>query len=318
MPPATGNVVNDETAEPNRPDDRDAVKLENDRYLVEVSRANGRITRIFDKIGKLDLIGEPRLADNFKFTLPLPGKEPWETIEANYILGKDQPLGSCEVQGRRLTLHWAEAAASPHRREVRRSGDYGDRVGRRIRAVHPADRQSNAVSNRRGLLPHPRRREGAGQQVRRSETDPTVAAGGDRHRNDNPIRALHEFRRLWRPGAGTVLSLSQGPSRAVDGPVRPQAAPRRVLGLARSCQSFARVRLEMLPGISQTPRGDGNWPRRAELNGLPAGVLFLWSISPIILPARSTSRAVGLQFHNGGWQEAEKIYAKRKGTSGAR
>ena len=46
------------------------------------------------------------MAGNFKFTLPLPGKEPWETIEANYVLGKDQPLSSFDLDGRTLTLLW--------------------------------------------------------------------------------------------------------------------------------------------------------------------------------------------------------------------
>jgi hypothetical protein len=85
-------------------DDRRSINLENDRYRIEVSRANGTITRILEKPFKLDLIREPRLGGNFKFTLPLPGKEPWETIEANYILGKDQPLSSFDVRGRKLTL----------------------------------------------------------------------------------------------------------------------------------------------------------------------------------------------------------------------
>src|SRR4051794_24463511 len=34
------------------------------------------------------------------------------------------------------------------------------------------------------------------------------------------------------------------------------------------------LHLELLPGIAGTPRWDGNWPRRQELNGLPAGVLL--------------------------------------------
>ena len=33
------------------------------------------------------------------------------------------------------------------------------------------------------------------------------------------------------------------------------------------------LHLELLPGNAQTPRWDGNWPRREELDGLPAGVL---------------------------------------------
>ena len=66
-------------------DPQKSLKLEDDRYLVEVSRSNGAITRILDKKGDIELIREPRLADNFRFTLPIPGKEPWQTIEANYI-----------------------------------------------------------------------------------------------------------------------------------------------------------------------------------------------------------------------------------------
>ena len=93
-------------------DERNSMKLENNRYRVEVRRTNGAITRILDKTAGLDLIREPRLADNFKFTLPLPGKEPWETIEANYILGKDQPLGSFRLSGGKLTLQWEKPLRS--------------------------------------------------------------------------------------------------------------------------------------------------------------------------------------------------------------
>jgi len=60
----------------------------------------------------LELIREPRLAGNYKFTLPLPGKEPWETIEANYVLGKDQPLSSFNLDGRTLTLLWQKPLKS--------------------------------------------------------------------------------------------------------------------------------------------------------------------------------------------------------------
>ncbi len=60
-----------------------SVCLENDRHRVEVTREHGVITRILDKRGQLELIREPRLASNFQFALPIPGREPWETIEAN-------------------------------------------------------------------------------------------------------------------------------------------------------------------------------------------------------------------------------------------
>ena len=46
------------------------------------------------------------MADNFRFTLPIPGKEPWQTIEANYIWGTQQKLSSFDASAKKLTLHW--------------------------------------------------------------------------------------------------------------------------------------------------------------------------------------------------------------------
>ena len=54
------------------------------------------------------MIREPRLADNFRFTLPIPGKNPWETIEANYIWGNQQKLSSFEANEKKLTLQWGK------------------------------------------------------------------------------------------------------------------------------------------------------------------------------------------------------------------
>ena len=82
------------------------ITLEDQRYLVAVSRSSGAITRILDKTSGMELIREPRLANNFRFTLPIPGKEPWQTIEANYIWGKRQKLSSFEAGAQKLTLHW--------------------------------------------------------------------------------------------------------------------------------------------------------------------------------------------------------------------
>ena len=93
-------------------DPKKSLTLEDDRYLVEVSRANGAISRIRDKKGDIELIREPRLADNFRFTLPIPGKEPWQSIEANYIYGNRQKLSSFDASAKKLTLHWNKPLVS--------------------------------------------------------------------------------------------------------------------------------------------------------------------------------------------------------------
>ena len=55
-------------------------------------RPPGTIVRIRDKRGQLELLQEPRLADNFRFSLPIRGSAAWQSTEANYVLGKDQLL----------------------------------------------------------------------------------------------------------------------------------------------------------------------------------------------------------------------------------
>ena len=80
--------------------------LENPAYRVEVSRPHGTIVRILDRRGGLELIQEPRLADNFRFTLPLRGPTAWQSTEANYILGKDQNLSSLREENGLLELRW--------------------------------------------------------------------------------------------------------------------------------------------------------------------------------------------------------------------
>lgn len=82
------------------------VVLEDDSYRVEVDRANGSLTRLRDKRGRLELIAEPRLAGSFVFSLPIPGKEPWQTLEANWVRGREQRLSSWSLTGKQLTLRW--------------------------------------------------------------------------------------------------------------------------------------------------------------------------------------------------------------------
>jgi hypothetical protein len=69
----------------------------------------------------------------------------------------------------------------------------------------------------------------------------------------------------------------------------------------------------MLPGIAETPRWDGNWPRSEELNGLPAGVLISF-VEFANHPSGKTFEAapVVLQFHDGNWQEGQQIYRQWK------
>ncbi len=88
-------------------DRKNLIVLEDSEYRVDFDRKTGSLLRLYCKKPKLDLILEPRLAGSFRFALPIPGKEPWQTIEANWIFGKDQTLTNYKIiAGKKLELFW--------------------------------------------------------------------------------------------------------------------------------------------------------------------------------------------------------------------
>ena len=79
---------------------KDNVRLENALYLVEVDPESGVIRRIFDKVGEVELITEPRIANSFQLLTLTAG------MQRDAISGKDQLLSSIETQGDSLRLSW--------------------------------------------------------------------------------------------------------------------------------------------------------------------------------------------------------------------
>ena len=73
------------------------------------------------------------------------------------------------------------------------------------------------------------------------------------------------------------------------------------------------LRLELIPGNSQTMREDGNWPRPSELKGQPAGISACF-VEFANAHASKTYEAppVLVSFHDGGWREAAKIHERWK------
>ena len=55
--------------------------LQNDHYRLQIDAGTGAITSFLIKATNVDMIGEPRLAANFRISLPLPD------YQANYIDG---------------------------------------------------------------------------------------------------------------------------------------------------------------------------------------------------------------------------------------
>ncbi len=251
-----------------------SVRLEDANLAIDVSRANGSITRVRDKKSGLDLILEPRLAGSFRFALPIPGKEPWQTIEANWIFGKDQKLTSHTLEGNTLTLHWDAPlrnylgepfdASATMTIELRDGGallsfavdtppNYG--VGE---TYFPVLGGLQGLGATRGQL--------RGTEFVRPAGPAPATTSAD----------------IFRSFANMAPFGDQGPEQfyaypgTIPAPWVGFAAPkvgRGVLIAARDPRNrelFARM--ELIPASAGTPRDDGNWPRPSELKGMPIGV----------------------------------------------
>lgn len=76
--------------------------LRNDRIIIEIEPEHGRIVRFVHEPLAINLIQEPRLAENFRLLLPLP------YYRAHYVIGKEQALTELSVDGSVCRLVWNE------------------------------------------------------------------------------------------------------------------------------------------------------------------------------------------------------------------
>jgi hypothetical protein len=288
-------------------DPKKSLKLEDDRYLVEVSRAHGSIIRIRDKQGGLELISEPRLGDSFRFTLPIPGKEPWQGLEANYLWGKDQKLRSCDVSPKKLTLHWGRPLLNYL------GGKFDTAAAMDIElttnGILFSLRIDNATRYPIGevFFPVLGGLHGIGQSG--TELKETLLVYPTNH---TAVSSTDIFR-VFNNNPASWLG-DQGPEqffaypKEVSDPWMELFAPQR----KRSAHFSARdpshrslvLRLELVPSNSQTIREDGNWPRADELQGQPVGVSACF-VDFANSPGHQTYEAapVLVACHDGGWDK---------------
>jgi hypothetical protein len=286
---------------------RVSLKLEDDQYLIEVNRSNGAITRILDKKGGIELIREPRLADNFRFTLPIPGQEPWQGIEANYVWGNRQKLTSFKADGKKLTLRWGK----PLTNYLGEKYDVSVTMGIELtqEGILFSLTIDNATRYQIGevFFPLIGGVQGLGNnslQLKSTELVRPVSA--------NAVATADVFRLF------TNMSWlgDQSPEQFYAYPkdvARPWMeffAPRWNrsvrIGMSGKAERSPTLRLELIPSNSQTVREDGNWPRPNELKGEPVGVSLCFADFANAPPMKSYQAPAALiSFHNGDWQLAK-------------
>ena len=113
------------------------VILENDVFKLTVDPDSGAVTSLFVKVMDCELMGEPRLASNFRICLPL------DEYQANYIDGMNQKPVSVDGTDRSVTARFSGMASEQG--EFRVDLDYtiellGDQVTFRARLTNHDER----------------------------------------------------------------------------------------------------------------------------------------------------------------------------------
>ncbi len=282
--------------------------LENDFNLVQVALPNGLITRIRDKRAGLELITEPRLADNFKVSLPLPGKYAWQATEGNYILGREQRLTSHTKEEDSLLLQWAgrmkASTGQRHALAVRmRISLVGD-------GIHFDLEIENGSKVEIGEVYYPiiGGLQGLGEPLPvRKETELVVPGLAEARR----AKIFETFaNRSWLGVFGPEQYYSYPDTISMPWAELCNATLNRNIyfGAHDSVLRYKVLHLEMCPGIAPS-RAGGNWPSAQELSGAAVGVKMCFVHMPY-QPAgqRFTASPVVLRFHNGDWRDGARYY----------
>jgi hypothetical protein len=294
-------LAQDLRAEESYPDGDGRIEIENPYYLVAVDTENGTILGLRDKRGRIDLITEPRLADNFRLLIPLPD------LEANYILGREQQLTSHEKGPDSLDLTWQGPLKNLQ-------GNFDVSVSMKIRLTGPSIEFSISVTNRT----HHQIAEvwypilggftGIGD---RQDSHEMIPYAGKSAETD----LFHRFEGR-SPGEGLGITYVE------NFWAYPNPMPMPWISLYNNKLNRAMyfacydticrykvVRVEMHPGIGSRRYGD-NWPRPEELGReIPLGLKLHWAHFPYAKFGETfTGPPVVVQFHEGDWHDSARIY----------
>jgi len=277
-----------------------AIRLENDFCGIDFDPVNGAVTSLFDKAGGIELIAEPRLADNFRLLLPLPD------LHGNYVEGKEQRLTHVEEDEAHLTLRWDGPLTNAR-------GDYDVSVTMTIVLSAPAVTFRLEVENRTDL-------ELA--EAWYPILGGLLGLGDERVRRDTCLMVANDLgdeRNVFRRFGATNELGTPLPEWLFTYPT-PLSMPwcdlfNRRLGRGLYFAShdtlarFKGVRLALYPG-SGRGRVNDDWPRPGEVDAAtPVGVIANWFHFPYTPPGgRFDGSTIVVQFHDGDWRQAAAVY----------
>ena len=278
---------------------------------------------------------EPRLAGSYRFALPIPGKEPWQTIEANWIFGKDQKLTAYTLHGNHLTLRWDGPLKNYLREpfdvsatltiELREGGIwFGLKIDDPSRyavgeTYFPVLGGLQGLGTTRGQLQRTEmvRPSGApaSEQKRRGagKTKASPAPAGPGFTTATIFKLFNNMSPFGDQGPEQFYAYPESQPAPWVGFSAPGASRSALIGARDPADRALYLRLELVPASSGTPRDDGNWPRPSELRGAPVGVELSFVDAKGGSVGKSYDAApVFLRFLDGGSAEMSKDYAARR------
>ena len=278
--------------------------IENAFYRVEVEPRHGCITRIRDKVGGIELLTEPRLAENFHLLVPVPG------LRSNYISGSEQKLSSAETNEDSMVLRWKGPLSS---RRGRLSLDVTLRIEFIGEVIHFGCRVHNRTKHTLAEVWYPilggMRGFGRGREARNAEVMVPQAYAPWRqkifrdfgHTRGEALGTLSGEHSFGYPGIMVMPWFSFLDSK-----------DERALYMA-SLEETPRVRyirFAQSPGLAHD-RPAGNAPRESETRGFSSGLTMNWAHFPFTPPGETfEGSTIVLQAHDGGWRKSAAIYRK--------
>jgi hypothetical protein len=267
--------------------------------VLRLSENSGDLIGVRWKNPDLELIGEPRLGENFRIVLPQEG------YEGNYFNSRDQKVSKIEVtpDGVLCTYDSLQNARETVPLAVRyRIQIVGEQIHFSIEVDNPTDRKISEVMY--GIVGG---QQGIGSRL---DTESLVPSW-----TTNLAPGL--FSRFHGGGYGGGNLGIRYDAGTFTYPGTMQMGwmdvynPKAGLGYYYANQDvetrLTLLEVELRP-FSRSASAQDSWPTRADAQGEPIGITIGWVNFPYV--SRGTFRAgpVALQVHNGDWHSASAIY----------
>jgi len=276
-----------------------SVLVGNGKVRLEIEPEHGRIISLRHSGLDIELIGEPRLAENFRILLPLPGRR------GHYIRGAAQRLADAQVTGDSCRLIWRGLSSEHGWFDIEITQSIrldGDDVIVQTEAVNRCPHEIEEVSS--VVL------AGLANTAERDDWRIHYAGGGGQGQEWDiydtfPGSYLGPAKPVWAAMYPTGMSMpwaeiyhAKADKGFYFGNHDPQARHSVLWAEFTPCTTHG------------GPKGSGQyWPDPADLDGEPSGLSLAWVSLPFLAPGHSwAGPPVTIHFHRGGWWEAARHF----------